>query len=86
MTSLIVSTSPPSSTPFASPSLSLLFSDSPRPSRRRTVMSSRSDPLATDAGYCFAKLRRPSMAARRSSSRVADCKRPQRVSIVAVAV
>jgi hypothetical protein len=50
------------------------------------LMSSLSEPLATEAGYCFAKLRRPRIAARRSSRSVADCRRPQRVSIVAVAV
>lgn len=49
-------------------------------------MSSRSEPEATDAGYCFAKLRKPRIAARRSSRSVADCRRPQRVSMVAVAV
>lgn len=49
-------------------------------------MSSRSEPDATEAGYCFAKLRRPKIAARRSSRSVADCRRPARVSMVAVAV
>lgn len=86
MTSLMVSTSPPSSTAFASASLSLLLVASPMPSRRSVAMSSRREPLATEAGYCFAKLRRPWIAERRSSRSVADWRRPQSVSIVAVAV
>ena len=81
----MVSTSPvPSS--VLRPASSLLPLFSPKPSRRRVAMSSRKEPDATEAGYCFAKLRRPNIAARRSSKSVADCRRPHRVSIVAVAV
>ena len=39
-------------------------------------------PEATDAGYNLAKLLSPSIAARRSSSNVALCKRPLKVAIV----
>lgn len=42
-------------------------------------------PEATDAGYSFAKLLKPNMAARRSSRSVALCKRPLRVLMVLVA-
>ena len=85
-TSRMVSTSPlPSSLLRPVPFL-LLPLLSPTPSRFSVAMSSRKDPLATEAGYCLAKLRRPRIAARRSSSNVADCKRPHRVSMVAVAV
>lgn len=83
-TSRMVSTSPvPSDSPF--PPLPLP-DVSPRPSLRNVATSSRKEPDATEAGYCFAKLLSPSMAARRSSSNVADCSRPQSVSMVAVAV
>lgn len=92
MTRRIVSTSPtaprpaapppPPPSPWSPPS----SCSSPSPSRFKVDMSSRKDPLATDAGYCFAKLRSPRMAARRSSRSVADCSRPHNVSMVAVAV
>jgi len=45
----------------------------------------RRDLEATEAGYCFAKLRRPSMAARRSSNRVALKRRLLKVLMVSVA-
>lgn len=56
------------------------------PSLVRDVMSPRNAPDATEAGYSFAKLRRPRMAARRSSRRVALVRRPLSVLIVSVAV
>lgn len=43
-------------------------------------------PDATDAGYPLAKLRRPRIAALRSSRSVALCSRPHSVAIVSVAV
>jgi hypothetical protein len=52
----------------------------------RHAMSPRRAPDATEAGYSLAKLRRPRMAARRSSRRVALASRPDRVLIVSVAV
>ena len=42
-------------------------------------------PEATEAGHILAKLRNPKIAALRSSSRVALCKRPLRVAMVEVA-
>lgn len=42
-------------------------------------------PDATEAGYTFAKLLRPSMAALLSSNNVALCKRPLSVEMVLVA-
>lgn len=83
MTRRIVSTSPPSA---CSPSWLFLELSSPSPSRFKVDMSSRSEPLATEAGNCLAKLLRPRIAARRSSNSVADCRRPHSVSMVAVAV
>jgi hypothetical protein len=56
------------------------------PSLVRAAMSPRRAPDATEAGYSLAKLRRPSMAARRSSRRVALASRLLRVLIVSVAV
>jgi len=84
--SLIVSTSPASSLRPASPFLTSIPVVSPNPSRRSVAMSSLSEPLATEAGYCLAKLRKPSIAALRSSKSVADARRPHNVSMVAVAV
>ena len=86
--SRIVSTSPvpPSPPSRRSRPASSLLGFSPSPSRRRVAINSRKEPDATEAGYCFAKLRRPSIAARRSSRSVAECNRPHSVSIVDVAV
>lgn len=52
----------------------------------RPPMRLRRDPDATDAGYSLAKLRRPRMAALRSSRSVALCKRPLNVAMVSAAV
>lgn len=52
----------------------------------RAAIRPRSEPEATEAGYSLAKLRRPRMAARRSSRRVALWRRLQRVLMVSVAV
>ena len=52
----------------------------------REAISPRRAPEATEAGYSLAKLRRPSMAARRSSRRVALARRLLRVLMVSVAV
>ena len=49
-------------------------------------ISPRRDPDATEAGNCFAKLLSPSIAARRSSSKVALRRRLLSVLIVSVAV
>jgi hypothetical protein len=46
----------------------------------------RREPDATEAGYSLAKLRKPRMAARRSSSNVALLRRLLRVEMVSVAV
>jgi hypothetical protein len=56
------------------------------PSLVKAAMSPRRAPEATEAGYSLAKLRRPRMAARRSSRRVALANRLLRVLIVSVAV
>lgn len=52
------------------------------PSFLKLPMSARKESDATDAGYSFAKLRNPSIAARRSSRRVDDVKRLERVFMV----
>ena len=75
-TSLTVSTSPPSP-----PSLPI-----PRPSVRRHAMRWRNEPLATEAGYSLAKDRRPRIEARRSSSKVAEARREDKVEMVSPAV
>ncbi|KAL2799827.1 hypothetical protein BJX66DRAFT_229812 [Aspergillus keveii] len=55
-------------------------------SLRRLLIKGRKAPDATDAGYIFAKLLNPCMAARRSSSNVALCSLLLSVLIVSVAV
>ncbi|PSN73360.1 hypothetical protein BS50DRAFT_185593 [Corynespora cassiicola Philippines] len=52
----------------------------------RHAIKPRRAPEATDAGYSLAKLRRPRMAARRSSNKVALARRLLRVLMVSVAV
>lgn len=53
---------------------------------RRLLINGRRAPDATDAGYIFAKLLSPCIAALRSSSSVALCNLPIKVLIVSVAV
>lgn len=66
-------------------STTLIVSTSPT-SLFKLLMSPLRAPEATEAGYVFAKLLSPRIAARRSSSSVALCRRLLRVLMVSVAV